>query len=288
MKVCKICGEENSNDSLFCCNCGSSAFLFKEEVACPHCGAPNVVKNEYCTNCGGLIAAVDSDNSSQQSVDSIGAIQPTDAHVAANGGYTLVASQDTVACPKCGKQVPITAVFCNHCGESVIALNNHKSVRRRICPTCGKPNPMEAAYCKHCFASLAEGELTDMQVTFEHSYCGDTVVQQAMLSNLDGKTKVCPNCGALNDPDEDFCVSCGLKLCVEDVKKYCPNCGAENPSDTNFCSNCQWSFSGQLPDQINNWKCPVCGSVNDQADLFCSDCGTAKQQSESNSEVKHE
>ena len=39
MKVCKTCGEENTNDSLFCCNCGSAAFVFKEEVACPKCGA---------------------------------------------------------------------------------------------------------------------------------------------------------------------------------------------------------------------------------------------------------
>ena len=284
MKVCKTCGEENTNDSLFCCNCGSSAFVFKEEVACPHCGASNSVTNEHCTNCGNLLSA---DNgavvASQQSTGEIGTVTPS-----AGEGYTLVFQPETTKCPKCGHQVPVTAAFCNHCGTSVIALNNNKIIRCRVCPFCGKPNPMEAAYCKYCFGSLAEGELTEMQVTFEHSYCGDAVAQQAMANNLDGKNKICPNCGTLNDADEDFCVNCGLKLCVEDVKKYCPNCGAENPSDSSFCSNCQWSFTGELPDKIDNWVCPVCGNVNETEDTYCSNCGTAKQQPESNTEVKHE
>lgn len=288
MKVCKTCGEENTNDSLFCCNCGSAAFVFKEEVACPKCGASNVVTNEYCTECGCPLssdATTGNDVATPRSdkFEVIMPDQPTQTAVTDNTDYTVIPSPETSKCPKCGAEVPITAIYCNHCGTNVTAQNIHKVVKRRLCPYCGKPNPMGSAYCGHCFGSLTGADITDMQVEYDTMPVGDYVVQQAVLCDLNGKNIVCPNCGTLNAADEDFCVNCGLKLAIEDSKKYCPNCGAENPSDSSFCSNCQWSFSGEQPDQIDKWKCPHCGNLNDRQDKFCTNCGTVQD-----SEVKHE
>lgn len=282
MKVCKSCGEENTNESLYCCNCGASNFVFKEEIACPHCGAANSVSNEHCTECGNLLSAdVDKNSSVDNSVQNreIGQIVPSDTPVTETD-MTLLPQPETAACPGCGKQIPVTAIFCNNCGASVAALHEHRIVRRRLCPFCGTPNPMEATLCTHCFGSTDGGKVVEMQVEHEHTYVGDSAVFQTMLTDLDGKHKICPNCGALNDPDEDFCDGCGLKLVVEDVKKYCPNCGAENPSDSKFCANCQWSFTGEEPDKISKWKCPNCGNINDQSDNFCTNCSMPKQQSE--------
>ena len=52
MKVCKNCGEINSNDVQFCPNCGGKAFVFQEERTCPHCGAANDKSFVYCISCG--------------------------------------------------------------------------------------------------------------------------------------------------------------------------------------------------------------------------------------------
>ena len=287
MKVCKSCGEENTNDSLYCCNCGASSFVFKEEVACPHCGAANAISNEHCTECGALLSA-DADNKTadiSEQTPEIGLVVPSEQPLAETD-YTTLPTPETAKCPSCGAQVPVTAIYCNKCGANVAALHEHRIVRRRLCPFCGKPNPMEAGLCKHCFGSMEGGNVVEMQVEHVTSYVGDSAVMQTVLSDMDGQKQVCPNCGALNDPDEEFCDTCGLKLVVEDVKKYCPNCGAENPSDSKFCSNCQWSFTGEEPDKISKWKCPVCGNINDDEDKFCSNCSTPKQQSEGKSEVK--
>jgi Double zinc ribbon len=50
----------------------------------------------------------------------------------------------------------------------------------------------------------------------------------------------CTNCGAQNNDDNKFCVSCGIKLekKLEQAKKFCPECGTENQLNNKFCVSC--------------------------------------------------
>ena len=53
----------------------------------------------------------------------------------------------------------------------------------------------------------------------------------------------CPNCGAKNAADSQFCQSCGAKLeppapPVTDDVRFCPNCGTKLSADSQFCPNC--------------------------------------------------
>ena len=45
---CYKCGEELSDDAIFCSKCGTSV----EGVIVCECGTKNKIDNDYCTNCG--------------------------------------------------------------------------------------------------------------------------------------------------------------------------------------------------------------------------------------------
>ena len=271
MKVCKHCGEINTHDASYCCNCGKTKFTMKDETVCPSCGALNDKSFAHCINCGSSLS--ESASNITQPNESNAPVQEIKQEAAIyDTGLTSIPSE-TARCPHCGTMVPITAIFCSKCGSSVANLHIRRVVERKICPHCGKLNRLDANLCSYCFSSLADAETEKLHVKHESENLGDLTVRQAYLEGLGGKQLICPNCGTLNQAGEPFCVNCGLKLVADAPKKYCPNCGTENPSDSSFCSKCQWSFEGEEPDKKEKWTCPKCEHDNDKQDTYCSNCG---------------
>lgn len=273
MKVCKNCGEINTHDSSYCCNCGESNFTMKDETVCQNCGALNDKSFTYCINCGSKLGEV---NVSRAQPSEGYTPVPVDVKQELSGVYDtgLTSMPSEMArCPHCGTMVPITAIFCSKCGVSVANLHVRRVVERKLCPHCGKLNKLEANYCSYCFSSLLHADTEQLHVTHESENLGDVTIRQAYLEGLNGKQLICPNCGALNEPGEHICVNCGLKLIADAPKKYCPNCGTENSSESAFCSKCRWSFEGDAPDKIEKWTCPSCKHVNEREDTFCPHCG---------------
>ena len=270
MKLCKNCGEINENDSLFCCNCGKSEFVFQEEVTCPHCGASNDKDFAHCTNCGKPLEK----QSTQTATASPVAVN---LRQEMSDLYGVQADESEMsACPECGEMLPLSSIFCHKCGASIAKITMHKVVKRKVCPHCGQFNANDAIYCSYCFCSLADAESTQLQVVHDVKNFGDVVVKQTMLDDGVGKKKLCPNCGALNTADETFCVSCGLKLDVDPQKKYCPNCSTENQGDASFCIRCNWSFDGLAP-KGPTWECPHCKTQNDHDSAYCTNCGKLRK-----------
>ena len=286
MKVCKNCGEINTNDCEYCVNCGKTAFVFHEEIPCPHCGASNDKSFVHCINCGNSLSverrvedvvdfAAPSNASAQPEPTPIPVDlreQMTDVY----GGLTSAPPVETAQCTNCGALVPIHAIYCQKCGASVASLHEHRVVKRRICPHCGKPNNMESRFCMYCFCSLNNSDTQEMQVVHAPKNIGNDIVKMAYVEDEHGKKKICASCGALNSMDELFCVNCGFKLDPEEQKKYCPNCGAENSVEDTFCTRCQWSFNGDTPDSQSKWECPNCQNAIDDKYDFCLFCGAKK------------
>ena len=274
MKVCKTCGEINSNDSEFCCNCGKNKFVYQEEIRCQHCGEFNDKSFLYCVFCGKSLH--EHDHEEHDHTES--AATPVNVREEMTAVYGGVVQTETARCPHCNSQVPITAIFCNKCGTSVASLHEHRVVQRRVCPHCGRLNSMESAFCSYCFCGLNDATTEDLQVAHESQNLGELIVRQTYLEGLNGKKLICPNCGCLNADHEVFCVSCGLKLEIEPVKRYCPNCGTENLADSEFCIKCRWSFDGSTPEQKIKWSCPHCEQLNKDEDAYCSNCGRKRKE----------
>ncbi|UPS43395.1 zinc ribbon domain-containing protein [Prevotella sp. E15-22] len=109
--------------------------------------------------------------------------------------------------------------------------------------------------------------------------------QQMMMQDDAANGVVCPKCGTVNEPEAQFCASCGEPLHMA----TCPNCGSEIDPDADYCEVCHHyirqdvcSFCG-ADFNINDGYCPQCGmprggivcpachTLNDFS--FCKQCG---------------
>ena len=113
------------------------------------------------------------------------------------------------------------------------------------------------------------------------------VAQQQRQQQHAAAGRVCPFCGAVNEPEALFCAQCGQPI----NKTTCPHCGAEIDPDADFCEVCHHyikkdicSFCGaclsgneaycpECGSPRGGLVCPTCHSLNDFA--FCKKCGTA-------------
>ena len=57
--------------------------------------------------------------------------------------------------------------------------------------------------------------------------------------------KLCPQCGATNKENSNFCEVCGEPL--KTTQKFCPECGTENVEIAKFCENCGTSLETLKP-----------------------------------------
>lgn len=108
---------------------------------------------------------------------------------------------------------------------------------------------------------------------------------------------VCPGCGAPVEPDQVFCVNCGIRLVEDDAVtemhlesdtpkpgNVCPHCGAAVNDDQDFCIMCgtrlgkpgnQAGGGPVQPEAANVPKrCPGCGKILPPEMHFCTACGT--------------
>ena len=88
-----------------------------------------------------------------------------------------------------------------------------------------------------------------------------TGVGQTMNVNQPEQTRICPKCGAKNNPSMRYCGDCGAELIAE---KVCPHCGAKILGDMKFCGECGKPLS---------LKCSSCGFENTAGMKFCGNCG---------------
>lgn len=71
-----------------------------------------------------------------------------------------------------------------------------------------------------------------------------------------------------------------IEVLQKSLRKYtgiwqCPNCGAENPSDAQFCSKCgkKRTSEEKRDGQPGSKVCPRCGTPYHEGDVFCGNCG---------------
>ena len=268
MKNCTKCGEINTTDTKYCVRCGNDTFVSDDDVVCPKCGMANTTESAYCIGCGEPLPAKDG---------RVSVSVKTTAQMPAPIVSEPV--EDGSVCVVCGAKIRMNDVFCTNCGSVVADSAKNKIVKKRLCPKCGKPNDLISRYCGYCFTELEGGDIEEYSLDFiETAVSGGQDVKQAVLVSAGGKkSRICPNCGTVNDFDESYCVKCGCKLFVDIAKKYCLVCGTENNYDAKFCVKCQYAFSGRAFGQMQgSWKCSSCGELNESESNFCSKCGAKR------------
>lgn len=127
--------------------------------------------------------------------------------------------------------------------------------------------------------------IREKQAVLEEDIQQPVLQQQQQQQQAGGK--ICPFCGAVNEPEAMFCAQCGHPI----SKSSCPFCGAEVDLDADFCEACHryirkdiCSYCGaklkgneaycpECGSPRGGLVCPTCHTMNDFA--FCKKCGTA-------------
>lgn len=94
------------------------------------------------------------------------------------------------------------------------------------------------------------------------SHNGAEILSKTPPSN----TITCPHCQLSNNPDNQFCQSCGTKL-----ETTCPHCLALIPLGLDCCPECETS----LLEKTSTFRCPQCHASVSQGQKFCLECGTS-------------
>lgn len=277
-KKCAACGEFNSDDSAFCVNCGECNFDESGLVQCSVCGTNVDAKSVFCPACGEILkaaAAVLSKDfnpptlSPKQKQEETGVLsvpspQPTVQEEAQK--------EEVILCPVCNQRLTETDVFCIRCGTDIASQTQGRITKRKICPHCKGINAMSAKNCTFCFYSLDGADFDDFVLSHEKGEEGDEIKVAVLKSSTNKKSRVCPECGTVNDFNVKFCVKCGMRLMTFIHKKYCYLCGTENTYDAEFCNKCRYSFTKKDTTQEALFRCQ-CGHLNDKESVFCTRCG---------------
>ena len=141
--LCQHCGRQIQVEDAFCPGCGNSTSLVKESAnLCPACGYPLEFDDMFCPNCG--IAAQNPSVSSfvlenlegvesrdkKENIEEV--VNENDIPASAPDpnfeneeipGEDKTTNQATYLCPNCFALIDEAAVFCPHCGASIIGIS---------------------------------------------------------------------------------------------------------------------------------------------------------------------
>lgn len=147
----------------------------------------------------------------------------------------------TILCPNCNAEIPNNSLFCNVCGAKIEAqkpVNMPVKASAGVCVNCGAPIEEGQQFCMSCGTPIS----IEMPNPPES---GDVYAESQEEANelVQDSCRVCANCGALLEEDQQFCINCGTPVAIEVQQQpekgvICPNCGKEVSEGMRFCTSC--------------------------------------------------
>ena len=137
-----------------------------------------------------------------------------------------------------------------------------------FCPNCGTENAEKADYCNKCNIRLIYFRQSEPDGTISSGPDHGLDTSQEYTQPSEGSIIACPNCGARNHRNSEYCYFCNVNLRYyrgrvvsprpmpqdglesqipreypppprEEDLRACPNCGAGNLEGSTFCRICQ-------------------------------------------------
>lgn len=133
-------------------------------------------------------------------------------------------------CPNCGKEIPLNAAFCMHCGAQLnVQVQEQQTVETDTCKVCGYPMENGMMFCTNCGTpvEMADNEkeerngaqATSQQIPMptntaitetpkqDHNITATTA--EPPRQNTEKRKRFCTKCGNELEEGERFCIKCG-------------------------------------------------------------------------------
>lgn len=112
-------------------------------------------------------------------------------------------------CEKCGAEVTKGASYCTACGHMLVKPETKPAAfDYKKCSKCGERLEEGMNFCTRCGTPVVRDEVNpgcDIEST------GEIVVPDVLIPEEPPKRR-CPNCGAEQEDDANFCTECATKL----------------------------------------------------------------------------
>ena len=154
----------------------------------------------------------------------------------------ILALKGIVVCPACGYEVSIHFNFCNNCGDRIV-----KEILEEEA-SAAKESVEEILAEEQQSEEEVEPISTEEPLELENE---DPFVQELQEAVSISSEKVCKECGAPMEEDQEFCIMCGTRYGEEKAEK-----------------------EAEKEEELQERICPNCGSIVKPGHLFCMECGT--------------
>lgn len=161
----------------------------------------------------------------------------------------ILALKGIVVCPACGYEVSIHFNFCNNCGHKMKEIQEEQPSVDELIQEEEELREEEKLLAEE---QQSEEEIepisTEEPLELENE---DPFVQELQEAVSISSEKVCKECGAPMEEDQEFCIMCGTRYGEEKAEK-----------------------EAEKEEELQERICPNCGSIVKPGHLFCMECGT--------------
>lgn len=261
IKKCAKCGNELSDEALFCSVCGTAVVnegdaLPSNMIKCDKCGAVLPVGANFCIGCGAPISVavpMVEDVFEEHAVEEAAAEEPMVEEAVA-------ADEDKVRCENCGSMLDKDLFFCTECGMQIKYMDDptriYNSEEEIIPEPIVAPEPVAAP------EPIVEPEPSvelEPALDPEPEFIDEPTLEPEPIVEI------------ASEPEEEFAEAEEDPVCENVVR--CANCGTILGEGSVFCTECGTPVSAAKP-AVEKVRCRMCGAELEDDMAFCTECGT--------------
>ena len=190
----------------------------------------------------------------------------------------ILALKGIVVCPACGYEVSIHFNFCNNCGHKMKEIQEEQPSVDELIQEEEELREEEKLLAEKEEEAVEEDRIVK-EILEEEASAAKESVEEILAEEQQSEEEVEPI--STEEPleleNEDPFVQELQEAVSISSEKVCKECGAPMEEDQEFCIMCGTRYGeekAEKEEELQERICPNCGSIVKPGHLFCMECGT--------------